>query len=589
MVPPLRTDEQRYSTLPEMNYQQTYHGASIPQGQPQEQPALPSINQILPAQQQGQQQVQQQGQPQGQLQVQPQGQSQIQQQQQNIPNLASALTPARAPTNLVPAVPSQQSFEVPYQEHDRAFYQPANHEQHGGTNLNARRNAIYTKLKILKEKYQSKSPADFSTFYSNLVQSLEYEIQAGIFEVNLPKMMLQPESYLVDFSHIRLSDSDEQLYHYYFSMAIDEKFMTMDTRHPAAKFLKKLAIECDCVKPITDLTKERYDEKLNYSEPYSVERKLNEFMFKLKINGYPADENILVDEAIQKAPLKLKMLLRERFINPFVYGQDRLEARRRAVAAKTIDALVEIIGDLISNRDFSRNGDFRFSSNRALSRNGYSCFSSNRDSSSSSNGRQAVVPEVVFSRNGDFRFSSNRDSSSSSSNGGFSDGLSRKRWQAFDVDNVDHLGGEVDLDRDSKCPRRNSQLINYQGKNSNDSIPVQNSLREMELTRQASEMSNQEVIDNAITFEEWENYEDMESLTVDESQRAAQDGIIQDSKRNTRTTNPATERIKVPKNLTTTFNDSTTSYVLPVDGHYLRKKTVIRCVKINGLLQWKNS
>ncbi|GMG39923.1 unnamed protein product [Ambrosiozyma monospora] len=49
MVPPLRTDDQRYSTLPEMNYQQTYQGTSIPQGQPQEQPALPSINQIIPA------------------------------------------------------------------------------------------------------------------------------------------------------------------------------------------------------------------------------------------------------------------------------------------------------------------------------------------------------------------------------------------------------------------------------------------------------------------------------------------------------------------------------------------------------------
>ncbi|GMG33484.1 unnamed protein product [Ambrosiozyma monospora] len=38
-----------------------------------------------------------------------------------------------------------------------------------------------------------------------------------------------------------------------------------------------------------------YIENLNYSELYSVERKLNEFMFKLKINGYPAEENILVD------------------------------------------------------------------------------------------------------------------------------------------------------------------------------------------------------------------------------------------------------------------------------------------------------
>ncbi|GMG55837.1 unnamed protein product [Ambrosiozyma monospora] len=221
---------------------------------------------------------------------------------------------------------------------------------------------------------------------------------------------------------------------------------------------------------------------------------------------------------------------------------------------------------------FSRNRDTRFSGNRNFSRNRDICFASNRD----------------FSRNGGC-FSGNRNSSSSSSNGGSgsssSNGGSSKRRQAFEVDNVDQLGGEVvELGRDSKYPRRNSQLISHQCENSNDSIPVQNSLREMELTRQASEMSNQEVIDNAITFEEWENSEDMESLTVDESQRAAraliEDGIIQDSKRNTRTTNPATERIKVPKNLTTTFNDSTTSYVLPVDGHYLRKKTVIRCVSI---------
>ncbi|GMG47026.1 unnamed protein product [Ambrosiozyma monospora] len=49
---------------------------------------------------------------------------------------------------------------------------------------------------------------------------------------------------------------------------------------------------------------------------------------------------------------------------------------------------------------------------------------------------------------------------------------------------------------------------------SNDSIPAQNSLRDLELTRQASELNNQEMIDNAITFEEWENYEDMESFTV---------------------------------------------------------------------------
>ncbi|GMG46670.1 unnamed protein product [Ambrosiozyma monospora] len=194
------------------------------------------------------------------------------------------------------------------------------------------------------------------------------------------------------------------------------------------------------------------------------------------------------------------------------------------------------------------------------------------------------VTELTYNSNSTDR-GSPQVGGGSSRTGGSSVLIMHKRQQAFEVDNVDQLGGEVvDFDRNSNYPRRNSQLINYQCKNSNDSIPVQNSLRELELTRQASEMSNQEVIDNAITFEEWENYEDMESLTVDESQRAEraliEDGIIQDSKRNTRTTNPATERIKVPKNLTTTFNDSTTSYVLPVHGHYLIKNTVIRCVSI---------
>ncbi|GME86073.1 unnamed protein product [Ambrosiozyma monospora] len=58
-----------------------------------------------------------------------------------------------------------------------------------------------------------------------------------------------------------------------------------------------------------------------------------------------------------------------------------------------------------------------------------------------------VFPAIeIFSRNGGC-FSRNRDSSSSSSNGGSSssssNGGSSARRQAFDVDNVDQLGGEV--------------------------------------------------------------------------------------------------------------------------------------------------
>ncbi|GMG49275.1 unnamed protein product [Ambrosiozyma monospora] len=53
---------------------------------------------------------------------------------------------------------------------------------------------------------------------------------------------------------------------------------------------------------IIDLTSERHTANLNYSEPYLVQRKLNEFMFELRIIGYPETDDILVDEALQKAP-----------------------------------------------------------------------------------------------------------------------------------------------------------------------------------------------------------------------------------------------------------------------------------------------
>ncbi|GMG36294.1 unnamed protein product [Ambrosiozyma monospora] len=107
------------------------------------------------------------------------------------------------------------------------------------------------------------------------------------------------------------------------------------------------------------------------------------------------------------------------------------------------------------------------------------------------------------------------------------------------------------------------------------------SLKDMEFARQARELTNKEFIDNTITFEELEDYEDLrEPMDLDEADNIAtalvKDGLQQQKLKE----NSSIETINVPKNLATTFNDSSTSFTMPTDKHFLRNNPVIRHVSV---------
>ncbi|GMG40580.1 unnamed protein product [Ambrosiozyma monospora] len=200
-----------------------------------------------------------------------------------------------------------------------------------------------TAVKLSKEE-------EFPGFYASFKNYVEYAMRQHMFKVNLPEMMLKPESPLSTHYAFVLDPDDEALYRQYLLLNVDQSFhnVNMDGEK-VPKILYKLASRCGCIMTITQLTQERTNTVLDFSDPFGkLEGKLKEFLMKSKLNGYSASEATIVEEALAKAPERIIDRLNSIFLDPINIGNPDLEAIKRATELKTIDILAGCVSQLIS-------------------------------------------------------------------------------------------------------------------------------------------------------------------------------------------------------------------------------------------------